>query len=454
MKKNILYGSVFCVISVVGIVLFYAFYHYTYISFEPNKIKVSLDQEYWATKDVKVTVDYTGDLTVREYSFDGGKTWQKENVYIAKENKNLKVMLKGYWGLTSQTVEYNVDNIDKEIPMIEAEDIIYTAVGKEFDINNHYEVLETVSGIKKVTVEGTDLIDTTVIGEYEVSIDVLDIAGNINAKTVTVAVVDAKDPNLLENKKEPVSVTGITVDKNKINLITGAKVKITPTVKPLNATNKKIVWKSVNTSVAKVDANGVITAVGAGTTTVTATTVDGEKKSEIKVVVSNDAIAVQSVALDRKNDVVTTDTNKIVLTPTIKPENATNQNLTWSSTNPQVASVKDGVVTIRSEGDTTIVAASSNGKMATYHLVVRDNYGFTVTAKVRRGEIQGYRIIIWKNGIDITEHIDTIVEPFKATPERMGRIEITPTQYKSLKDTLVIYYNERKVTIKKINTQE
>ena len=235
MKKNILYGSVFCLISVVGIVLFYAFYHYTYISFEPNKIKVSLDQEYWATKDVKVTVDYTGDLTVREYSFDGGKTWQKENVYIAKENKNLKVMLKGYWGLTSQTVEYNVDNIDKEIPMIEAEDIIYTAVGKEFDINNHYKVLETVSGIKKVTVEGTDLIDTTVIGEYEVSIDVLDIAGNINAKTLTVAVVDAKDPNLIENKKEPVSVTGIKVDKNKINLITGAKVKITPTVKPLNA---------------------------------------------------------------------------------------------------------------------------------------------------------------------------------------------------------------------------
>ena len=100
------------------------------------------------------------------------------------------------------------------------------------------------------------------------------------------------------------------------------------------------------------------------------------------------------------------------------------------------------------------MAASSNGKMATYHLVVRDNYGFTVTAKVRRGEIQGYRIIIWKNGIDITEHIVTIVEPFKVTPERMGRIEITPTQYESLKDTLVIYYNERKVTIKKINTQE
>lgn len=454
MKNNIIYGSIFCVITIIGILLFYVFYHSTYISYDANKIQISLDQEYWSTKDIKVTVEYDGGLKVKSYSFDGGKTWQKENVYIVKDNKKLEVMVKGTWGVKSAAVSYNINNIDKEIPTIESEEIVYTAVGKDFDINKYYKVVDYISGVKNVSVDGIETIDTSVIGEYEVNITATDIAGNMNAKTVVVSVVDAKDPNLSENKKEPVIVTGISVDKNKVNMITGSKVKITPTVKPANATNKRVVWKSVNTSVAKVDNNGVITAVGAGTTKVTATTLDNSKTSEITVVVSNEAINVQSITFDKKSDIVTTDTSKIVLIPTIKPENATNQNLTWSSTNTKVASVKDGVVTIRGEGETTILATSSNGKIATYKLVVRDNYEFTVTPIEKRNEISGYRIIIWKNGIDITEKIESVVEPFKAQPAKRGRIEITVTQYQSLKDTLVIYYNEHRITINKAKTQE
>lgn len=454
MKNNIIYGSIFCVITIIGILLFYVFYHSAYISYDANKIQISLDQEYWSTKDIKVTVEYDGGLKVKSYSFDGGKTWQKENVYIVKDNKKLEVMVKGTWGVKSAAVSYNISNIDKEIPTIESEEIVYTAVGKDFDINKYYKVVDYISGVKNVSVDGIETIDTSVIGEYEVNITATDIAGNMNAKTVVVSVVDVKDPNLSENKKEPVIVTGISVDKNKVNMITGSKVKIIPTVKPANATNKRVVWKSVNTSVAKVDNNGVITAVGAGTTKVTATTLDNSKTSEITVVVSNEAINVQSITFDKKSDIVTTDTSKIVLIPTIKPENATNQNLTWSSTNIKVASVKDGVVTIRGEGETTILATSSNGKIATYKLVVRDNYEFTVTPIEKRNEISGYRIIIWKNGIDITEKIESIVEPFKSQPAKRGRIEITVNQYQSLKDTLVIYYNEHRITINKAKTQE
>lgn len=454
MKNNIIYGSIFCVITIIGILLFYVFYHSAYISYDANKIQISLDQEYWSTKDIKVTVEYDGGLKVKSYSFDGGKTWQKENVYIVKDNKKLEVMVKGTWGVKSAAVSYNISNIDKEIPTIESEEIVYTAVGKDFDINKYYKVVDYISGVKNVSVDGIETIDTSVIGEYEVNITATDIAGNMNAKTVVVSVVDVKDPNLSENKKEPVIVTGISVDKNKVNMITGSKVKIIPTVKPANATNKRVVWKSVNTSVAKVDNNGVITAVGAGTTKVTATTLDNSKTSEITVVVSNEAINVQSITFDKKSDIVTTDTSKIVLIPTIKPENATNQNLTWSSTNIKVASVKDGVVTIRGEGETTILATSSNGKIATYKLVVRDNYEFTVTPIEKRNEISGYRIIIWKNGIDITEKIESVVEPFKSQPAKRGRIEITVNQYQSLKDTLVIYYNEHRITINKAKTQE
>lgn len=452
--RNILYGFIFCVITIVGVLLFYGFYHTAYTSFKTNKINITMSEEYWSTKDVKITVKYDGDVAVNSYSFDGGKTWQKENVYIAKENKKLKIVLKGSWGRTSEEVNYLVSNVDKELPTIEASDIIYTAVGKDFNIDNHYSVIDRVSGVKTIEVDGEDSIDTSAIGEYEINISATDIAGNMNAKTIKVSVVDAKDPNLLENKKDPVPVTGVSVDKTKVNLIKGATVQVTPTVKPANATNKKIVWSSVNTSVAKVDSKGVITAVGAGTTTVIATTADNERKAEIRVVVSNQAIEVQSVTLDKKSDTVTTDANTIILTPTVKPENATNQTLTWSSTNPNVAAVKNGVVTVRGEGESTIVVSSVNGKIATYRIVVRDNYEFTATPVIRQKEIIGYRIIILKNGIDITKKIDTIVEPFKISPQHHGRIEVTPAQYELMSDSIVIFYNERRITVNKVKTQE
>ena len=72
----------------------------------------------------------------------------------------------------------------------------------------------------------------------------------------------------------PVSVTGVSLNTNALNLLTGGSSELTATVAPNDATNKNVTWSTSNSSVATVS-EGVVTAVSAGNATITVTTVDG-----------------------------------------------------------------------------------------------------------------------------------------------------------------------------------
>ncbi|HJB43629.1 MAG TPA: Ig-like domain-containing protein, partial [Candidatus Coprenecus merdipullorum] len=63
----------------------------------------------------------------------------------------------------------------------------------------------------------------------------------------------------------------------------------------------------------------------------------------------------------------------IELTATVYPENATDKTITWSSSNPGVATVVDGRVTALTIGSATITAQSSNGLSATCRVTVESN---------------------------------------------------------------------------------
>ena len=83
-------------------------------------------------------------------------------------------------------------------------------------------------------------------------------------------------------------VTDITLDKTDLDLAVGDTWPITATVSPDNAYYKKLDWTSENTSVAEVDKNGLVKAVGKGKVTITASAKDGsDKKAYCHVVVSS-----------------------------------------------------------------------------------------------------------------------------------------------------------------------
>ena len=85
---------------------------------------------------------------------------------------------------------------------------------------------------------------------------------------------------------DPVSVTGVNLNKSSLTLLVGDSETLTATVAPSNATNKRVSWSSSNTSVVTVDSNGKVNAVSGGTATITATTEDGGKTASCSVTVN------------------------------------------------------------------------------------------------------------------------------------------------------------------------
>ena len=82
-----------------------------------------------------------------------------------------------------------------------------------------------------------------------------------------------------------VAVTGVTLDKTNETLASNGTLQLTATVAPSEASNKNVTWTSSTPSVATVSQTGLVTAVSAGSTTITVTTEDGGKTASCSVTV-------------------------------------------------------------------------------------------------------------------------------------------------------------------------
>lgn len=155
-------------------------------------------------------------------------------------------------------------------------------------------------------------------------------------------------------------VDGIYLDANNINLNVNQTYRFIATVTPDCATNKAVNWNSSNPSVATVGDDGFVTAISSGNTVVTVTTTDGSNLSA-SCNVSVTSIPVTSISLNQTSlNLDVSDTYQLVAS--IKPNNATNKTISWSSSNPSVATVSStGLVTPIAPGAATITATTTDG---------------------------------------------------------------------------------------------
>lgn len=188
--------------------------------------------------------------------------------------------------------------------------------------------------------------------------------------------------------KEEVKVTGVSLNKNKLTLNVGDTSKLVATIKPSNATNKNVTWKSSNTAVVKVSGNGKIEALKVGTATITVTTKDGNYKATCTITVTKKDVQVSTIAVTgitlNKVSLELLEGASETLVATIKPTDATNKGVTWSSSNTSVAKIdQNGKITAIASGATTItVTTKDGGYKATCIVVVKEkepNYVITVT---------------------------------------------------------------------------
>ena len=176
---------------------------------------------------------------------------------------------------------------------------------------------------------------------------------------LTALVIMSGCPNTVESSS--VAVTGVTLDKTTLTLTEGESGKLTATISPVNATNKAATWSSNNSEVASVDANGTVRAHKAGQALITVKTQDSNKTAMCTVTVTQKAVSVTGVTLD-KTALTLTEGESGKLITTITPANATNKAVTWSSNNDEVASVDaNGTVMAHKVGQSVITVKTQDG---------------------------------------------------------------------------------------------
>ncbi|PJI07775.1 MULTISPECIES: Ig-like domain-containing protein [Clostridium] len=186
-------------------------------------------------------------------------------------------------------------------------------------------------------------------------------AGQVN---ITATTQDGSDlsASCVVTVKEP---TAINLNKTTDSLTVGDTDTLTAKVTPDDIASKGVIWSSSDESTVKV-VNGTLTAVKAGTVTVTATTADG-KTATCTVTVKDPT----TISLNKTTDCLTvgdTDT----LTAKVTPADIASKGVTWSSSDESTVKVVNGTLTAVKAGTATVTATTADGKTATCTVTVVD----------------------------------------------------------------------------------
>ena len=199
-------------------------------------------------------------------------------------------------------------------------------------------------------------------------------------------------PFLFTSCDKDVKVSGVQITPEEVTLGIGETRKLTVTVEPSDATDPAYSLESSDPSVAAVQ-NDVVTAVAPGEAVITATTTDGSLKATCKVTVVKHVEDISVSPTQVK--VIVGKTQEITVEFT--PSDATNKEVEWVSSKPEIASVADGVVTGVAVGEALITATSVDGGFAAACKVVVEEEFNGIVATTAGGYYCGDQ---YENGYD------------------------------------------------------
>ena len=242
-----------------------------------------------------------------------------------------------------------VDAMDKDgkvaTPIIEVDGVIVTMSCNTVKATIHY----TTDG-SEPTVESAQYTEPFVVYK-NCTIKAIAVRTNYYNSDISTAQVDYF-----------VYAESIAIDYETVSIKLNESVTLTATVLPETTTNKEVVWTSSDSEVASVE-NGVVTAHKVGTATITATTTDGSNLTAT-CEVTVEATLATSITLDQ-TAVTLKATETATLTATVLPETTTDKGVVWTSSDSEVASVENGVVTAHKVGSAIITATTTDGSNLT-----------------------------------------------------------------------------------------
>lgn len=178
-------------------------------------------------------------------------------------------------------------------------------------------------------------------------------AKSVGEAVITAAVAGIEAQCAVTVSEDIVKVESVILDKLEAGVGIGETVALKATVLPVNATNPEIQWSSSAPGVANVSAEGIVTGITEGTAEIYATSKSNSGCYAVcNLTVAAQKVAVTGVELDSNifGDAFEVHIGKtLTLTPMVKPANATNKSVLWTSSDNSVASVVNGVITGLSE---------------------------------------------------------------------------------------------------------
>lgn len=160
--------------------------------------------------------------------------------------------------------------------------------------------------------------------------------------------------------QETTEVSAIQLSPSKVTLNVGETTTLQATVLPENASDKSLAWSSSKSSIATVNQKGQVTAVAAGSATITARTTNN-LTAECTVTVTKPTVSVTGISISKESLGLFVD-GSAQLTASVIPSNATEKSVIWSSNNASVATVStSGLVRAISNGNATITVTSKDG---------------------------------------------------------------------------------------------
>ncbi len=336
---------------------------------------------------------------------DSNIIWTSSNEKIATvdSNGNVKAISLGTVVITAITTDGNYKaacSVTVSENVVNVTDISFSKSNLELSTN---DVVSLTATITPVNATNKGIIWTSSNNKV-----VKVVNGKVTAMAEGTAIITAttKDGGKTATVNvtvKDVPVTGIAISPTILNMTIGDKAQqLVATIAPINASNKGVTWKSSNNSIASVDSKGKVTAVGVGTTTITATTKDGGKIATVTINVSK-PIEASSVSVSGPTSVVEGKT--ITLSALVKPNNTVNKAIKWSSSDTSIATVNsNGVVSGIKSGEVTITATTANGKFATHNVIVTEkpaSYAivFTPYEQEGTGSVLQYTYTVTKNSV-------------------------------------------------------
>lgn len=227
------------------------------------------------------------------------------------------------------------------------------------------------------TVEPANAYDKNIVWTSEdESIATVDTTGLITAVAVGSVRIIAASVSNPEISSEctinviPTLISEILISNTSVWLEGGDTFLLSASVSPETASNKQLEWESDDESVAIVDETGLVTAVGAGKTTIRVRAQDGSNVSA-SCYVNVVPTAADGITIETPTSTSFKVGESIALSAIVSPANASDKSVVWASNAPEIATVNsEGIASAVKVGSATITATNSAGLSADIELTV------------------------------------------------------------------------------------